>query len=65
MENEKQLTKKRGGARLGSGRKKIPENSKRVQMVVTVLQGTRDNLRLLAKERGTRVGRIIDEMFNN
>lgn len=65
MEKEKQPTKKRGGARPGSGRKKIPDNSKRVQIVVTVLQETRDKLRLLAKERGTRVGRIIDEMFNN
>lgn len=50
-----------GGARPGSGRKPIPQEEKRVQMVVTIEKETRDKLRARAKAEHVRVGRLIDE----
>lgn len=56
--------KTRGGARPGSGRKPLPKNEKRVQMVITVDRETRDALKARAKEQHLRVGRVIDNLFS-
>ena len=56
--------KTRGGARPGSGRKPLPKDEKRVQMVITVDRETRDKLKARAKEQHLRVGRLIDEWVN-
>lgn len=50
-----------GGARPGSGRKPMNPDEKRVQMMVTIDQETRDKLKARAKEQHVRVGRLIDE----
>lgn len=54
----------RGGARPGSGRKPLPKDEKRVQMVITVDRETRDILKARAKEQHLRVGRVIDNLFS-
>ena len=54
----------RGGARPGSGRKPLPKDEKRVQMVITIDRETRDKLKARAKEQHLRVGRLIDEWVN-
>lgn len=56
--------KTRGGARPGSGRKPLPKDEKRVQMVITIDRETRDKLKARAKEQHVRVGRLIDEWVN-
>ena len=56
--------KTRGGARPGSGRKPLPKDEKRVQMVITIDRETRDKLKARAKEQHLRVGRLIDEWVN-
>jgi hypothetical protein len=53
-----------GGARPGSGRKPADPKDKRVQMVITIDQETRDKLKAMAKEQHVRVGRLIDEWVN-
>lgn len=53
-----------GGARPGSGRKPLPKDEKRVQMVITIDRETRDKLKARAKEQHLRVGRLIDEWIN-
>ena len=53
-----------GGARPGSGRKPLPKDEKRVQMVITIDRETRDKLKARAKEQHVRVGRLIDEWVN-
>ena len=53
-----------GGARPGSGRKPLPKDEKRVQMVITIDRDTRDKLKARAKEQHVRVGRLIDEWVN-
>jgi hypothetical protein len=54
----------RGGARPGSGRKPLPKDEKRVQMVITIDRETRDKLKARAKEQHVRVGRLIDKWVN-
>lgn len=49
-----------GGRREGSGRKPAAPESKRVQIVVTVDPSTKDKLAKAAKERGVKVGRLLD-----
>ena len=51
-----------GGARPGSGRKPADPEDKRVQMVVTIAQDTKEKLRAISKTRKMRIGRVIDEM---
>lgn len=58
------MAETRGGARPGSGRKPLPKDEKRVQMVITVDRETRDALKARAKEQHVRVGRLIDEWVN-
>lgn len=53
-----------GGARPGAGRKPADPKDKRVQMVITIDQETRDKLKAMAKEQHVRVGRLIDEWVN-
>ena len=53
-----------GGARPGSGRKPANPKDKRVQMVITIDQETRDKLKARAKEQNVRVGRLIDKWVN-
>ena len=53
-----------GGARPGSGRKPLPKDEKRVQMVITIDRETRDKLKARAKEQHLRVGRVIDTLFS-
>ena len=54
-----------GGSRPGSGRKPADPKDKRVQMVITIDQSTRDKLKAKAKEQHIRVGRLIDEWVNS
>lgn len=54
-----------GGARPGSGRKSVDPKYKRVQMVITIDQETRDKLKAMAKEQHVRVGRLIDKWVND
>ena len=51
-----------GGARSGAGRKAVDPEDKRVQMVITIDQDTRDKLKAISKARKIRIGRLIDEM---
>lgn len=53
-----------GGARPGAGRKSADPKDKRVQMVITIDQETRDKLKARAKEMHLRVGRVIDNLFS-
>ena len=53
-----------GGARPGSGRKPLPKDEKRVQMVITIDRETRDKLKARAKEQHVRVGMVIDNLFS-
>ena len=53
-----------GGARPGSGRKPLPKDEKRVQMVITIDRETRDKLKARAKEQHLRVGRVIDNLIS-
>ena len=53
-----------GGARPGSGRKPLPKDEKRVQMVITIDRETRDKLKAMAKEMHIRVGRLIDSLVD-
>lgn len=67
MESSQNMTmteKTRGGARAGAGRKPLPKDEKRVQMVITVDRETRDKLKARAKEQHLRVGRVIDNLFS-
>lgn len=54
--------KTRGGARPGAGRKPADPEDKRVQMVITIDQDTRDKLKAISKARKMKIGRLIDEM---
>ena len=54
--------KKWGGARSGAGRKAIDPEDKRVQIVITIDQDTRDKLKAISMARKIRIGRLIDEM---
>ena len=51
-----------GGARSGAGRKAVDPEDKRVQMVITIDQDTRDKLKAISKARKIRIGRLIDEI---
>ena len=51
-----------GGARSGAGRKPVDPDDKRVQMVITIDQDTRDKLKAISRARNIRIGRLIDEM---
>jgi hypothetical protein len=58
------MAETRGGARPGSGRKPLPKDEKRVQMVITIDRETRDKLKAMAKEMHIRVGRLIDSLVD-
>ena len=51
-----------GGARPGSGRKPADPKDKRVQMVITIDQETRDFIKRFSRERKIRPGRLIDDL---
>ena len=51
-----------GGARPGSGRKPADPEDKRVQMVISIDQETRERLQAISKARKIRIGRLIDEI---
>lgn len=51
-----------GGARSGAGRKPIDPEDKRVQIVITIDQDTREKLKAISRARKIRIGRLIDEM---
>ena len=58
----------RGGSRPGCGRKPVHPGIKRVQTTISVAQDTREKIRLLAKNKNFRIGRVIDrvveELYN-
>ena len=56
------MAENRGGARPGSGRKPLPKDEKRVQMVITIDRDTREKLKAISRARKIRIGRLIDEM---
>ena len=58
----------RGGSRPGCGRKPVHPGIKRVQTTISVSQKTRERIRVLAKKKNIRIGRVIDrvveELYN-
>ena len=58
----------RGGSRPGCGRKPVHPGIKRVQTTISVSQKTRERIRILAKNKNIRIGRVIDrvveELYN-
>lgn len=58
----------RGGSRPGCGRKPVHPGIKRVQTTISVSQATRERIRVLAKRKNIRIGRVIDrvveELYN-
>lgn len=56
------MAETRGGARPGSGRKPLPKDEKRVQLVITIDRDTMEKLRAISRARKIRIGRLIDEM---
>lgn len=58
----------RGGSRPGCGRKPVHPGIKRVQTTISVSQETRRRIRILAREKNIRIGRVIDlvvdELYN-
>ena len=60
--------KTRGGSRPGCGRKPVHPGIKRVQTTISVTQETRARIRILAKNKNIRIGRVIDrvveELYN-
>ena len=58
----------RGGSRPGCGRKPVHPGIKRVQTTISVSQVTRERIRILAKNKNIRIGRVIDrvveELYN-
>ena len=58
----------RGGSRPGCGRKPVHPGIKRVQTTISVSQATRERIRILAKNKNIRIGRVIDrvveELYN-
>ena len=58
----------RGGSRPGCGRKPVHPGIKRVQTTISVSQETRERIRILAKNKNIRIGRVIDrvveELYN-
>ena len=58
----------RGGSRPGCGRKPVHPGTKRVQTTISVSQKTRERIRILAKNKNIRIGRVIDrvveELYN-
>lgn len=55
----------RGGKRVGCGRKSINTSIKRVQTTISVAPETREKIRLLAKKKNIRIGRIIDQVIDD
>lgn len=55
----------RGGKRSGCGRKSINPSIKRVQTTISVAPETREKIRLLAKKKNIRIGRIIDQVVDD
>lgn len=55
----------RGGARPGAGRKPADPETKRVQMVISVSQHTRDILQDIHRVLGERPGRVIDRLIKD
>ena len=58
----------RGGSRPGCGRKPVHPGIKRVQTTISVTQETRARIRILAKNKNIRIGRVVDrvveELYN-
>ena len=54
-----------GGARPGSGRKPVHPGIKRVQTTISVSQETRERIRILAKNKNIRIGRVIDKVVED
>lgn len=52
-----------GGSRPGCGRKPADPEDKRVQMVITIDQDTRDRIKEIAKARHISPGRLIDQVI--
>ena len=52
----------RGGSRPGCGRKPVHPGNKRVQTTISVTQETRARIRILAKNKNIRIGRVIDRV---
>ena len=52
----------RGGSRPGCGRKPVHPGIKRVQTTISVTQETRARIRILAKNKNIRIGRVIDRV---
>ena len=65
---KKMTEKTRGGSRPGCGRKPVHPGIKRVQTTISVSQKTRERIRILAKNKNIRIGRVIDrvveELYN-
>lgn len=54
----------RGGARAGAGRKTMTEQSKRVQVSISVSPETKAKIDQLRK-RNVKVGQLVDDLLRN
>lgn len=54
----------RGGSRPGCGRKPVHPGINRVQTTISVSQETRKRIRILAREKNIRIGRVIDRVVD-
>ena len=54
-----------GGARPGSGRKSVAPTEKRIQMTITILRETKEKILKVAKFKGIKPGKLIDQIFDN
>lgn len=59
MQEKAEVSKSWGGAREGSGRKKMDESVKRHNVTLTLTAETRDNLRAAAKAAGISASELV------
>lgn len=60
-----QNEKKWGGKREGAGRKSMPEERKRVNLVVKIKPAIANELRQIAKENKVSVSSIVENIIEN
>ena len=52
-----------GGKREGAGRKALPTEEKKVQMVITLASASREKIKELAKLHNTTPGKLIETLI--
>lgn len=54
-----------GGSRPGAGRKPTAPEDKRVQILVSITQETKERLQKMADSKGMKIGRLLDKMIDD